>query len=482
MNKSLSAFFATVSLATWLMSPEAAVADPDVARSGLRNPERGWRFEIRIGLEPDEKPPARDNWPFPRYAHDGVTVAQAYCYLTRYCDRDLPQSKLDALQADFDRARRDGVKFLLRFAYETGMSRIEGPYLPRILAHIAQLGEIVNRNADVIYCLQIGWVGAWGELHASRSGIEKDPDQLAQVVSATLDMLPTNRCAMIRYMTAREKVLQKLGGRGDDRIGFCNDSTLAGFIEGGSFIGHPEQMEKTFWGDLLWGKYGEKGNYQYDTVTRVSRYAPVDGEMYWASARIAPQWDGALSAILRFREHRYTTFSVVHGNSDLDRSAGPGAIDRWRATPVTPELLAAYGVDCDPDYFAGVPYRSAYDFIRDHLGYRLVVKAVRVADGVASVTVHNYGFAAPVNPRPVHFAVLTADGAVRTRPVGFDSRRFAAGEDVTVAGDSPALGTGDRLALWLPDAMMCDRPEYAIRLAGGVEIVERDGKVLNVLK
>lgn len=45
----------------------------------------------------------------------------------------------------------------------------------------------------------------------------------------------------------------------------------------------------------------------------------------------------------------------------------------------------------------------------------------------------------------------------------------------------PTLGAGERLALWLPDEMLVDRTEYAIRLAGGVEIAEKDGKVLNVL-
>ena len=455
--------------------------DPAVSRPGLANPERGWRFEILVGLEPGEKSSRRDNWPFPRYGRDGVTVTQAYCYLNKYCDSEIPQAKLDALQTDFDRARRDGVKFLLRFAYEKDTSRLRGPYLPRILAHIAQLKEIVNRNADVIYCLQIGWVGAWGEFHASKSGIEKHPEQIAKVVAATLDILPPNRCTMMRYMPAREQALLQLDGRGESRIGFFNDATLAGFIEGGTFVDYPEKMEKMFWGDLLWGKYGEKGNYHYDTVTEISRRAPVDGELFWSTSKIGLSWETGLGAILRLKEHHYTTFSVVHGNSELDKVDSPGAIDRWKATPVTPELLAAYGVDCDPDYFAGAPYRTAYDFIRDHLGYRLVAKAAAWADGTARVLVHNYGFAAPVNPRKASFAVIAADGTVRTHPTGFDCRALAAGADMVVEGKVPTLGAGERLALWLPDEMLVDRTEYAIRLAGGVEIAEKDGKVLNVL-
>ena len=43
--------------------------DPDVRR-GLRNPERGFRFEILVGQIPSDIVTGaylRDPWPFPRY-------------------------------------------------------------------------------------------------------------------------------------------------------------------------------------------------------------------------------------------------------------------------------------------------------------------------------------------------------------------------------------------------------------------------------
>ncbi|MEG1980692.1 MAG: DUF4874 domain-containing protein, partial [Victivallaceae bacterium] len=90
-------------------------------RRGLRNPERGFRFEIGVGItesDPVQFTHIRNLWPFPQYKNDGVAITQAYCYLTQYHNCRIAETKLAALQADFDRARRDGVKFLLRFAYE----------------------------------------------------------------------------------------------------------------------------------------------------------------------------------------------------------------------------------------------------------------------------------------------------------------------------------------------------------------------------
>ncbi len=88
-------------------------------RDGLANPERGFRFEIGVGRIPSDMVKfahVRDQWPFLRYKRDGVVISQAYCYLTQFHSSAISDEMLAALQADFDRARCKGVKFLLRFA------------------------------------------------------------------------------------------------------------------------------------------------------------------------------------------------------------------------------------------------------------------------------------------------------------------------------------------------------------------------------
>ena len=85
-------------------------------RDGLANPERGFRFEIGVGRipsDPVQVSHVRDQWPFPRYRADGVTISQAYCYLTQVHSSDISGEKLAALQADFDRARREHADILL---------------------------------------------------------------------------------------------------------------------------------------------------------------------------------------------------------------------------------------------------------------------------------------------------------------------------------------------------------------------------------
>lgn len=451
--------------------------------SALANPERGFRFELIIGLEDDEPQPRhiRDNWPFAVWRDDGISVAQAYCYLTRYCDAPIPQRKLDALQRSFDRARADGVKFLLRFAYERDMTRTNGPSLSRILSHVVELTPIVRRNADVIYALQTGWVGAWGEFHSSASGVEYDKEASAKIVKATLDMLPENRMTMMRTMQQREDAIAVLDG-GGERIGLFNDATLANFHDAGTFMGDRNALMKMAWDEILGRRYSVPGNPQFDELCRVGTHVPVDGELFWNGHVDLAQQTG-LAAILRFYRHHYTTFSLVHGHSKLDKKPEFGAMDAWKVTPVTKELLMTYGVPCDDAYFAGVPHRTAFEYIRDHLGYRIVAKSCEVRGGRARVTLHNFGFAAPINPRKAYFAVVPASNAVKTCKTDFDCRALSPGADVVIEGCVPSLEPGDRLALWLPDEspsiqMRC---EYAISLAGGVEVLDICGRRLNVI-
>ena len=148
-------------------------------RLGLRNPEQGWRIETVIA-EPARKtfgpahhlagrvaPLYQEDWwmlDAARFEPFGLTLVQAYCYLTEFADKPVSEEKLALLQESFDNLRRRGLKAVLRFAYERDMGLKEGPTLDWMLRHIDQLQPLLRRNADVIYVLQAGFIGAWGRM------------------------------------------------------------------------------------------------------------------------------------------------------------------------------------------------------------------------------------------------------------------------------------------------------------------------------
>lgn len=464
-----------------------------VATEGIANPERGFRFEMLVGEEKTPNPVAgvtnyREDkkvgvtescWPFPNYKDDGVVMTQAYCYLTNYWQSDIPQSKLDALQKSFDRAREDGVKFVLRFAYQTDMDAKGGcPSLERILSHMKQLTPIVRKNIDVIYTLQIGWIGAWGEFHSDPNALDKDSSAVATIVGETLKMLPENRYTMMRCMRYRRKAEEYAGpGKLDmSRVGFFNDGTNAGTSDGGTF-----------------DHIAYDGDPEFDEITAKCADLPIEGELFWNSVPDLLSAN-AINVLIRFIKHHYTTFSLVHSNSELDPSRGIiyGSIDSWKATPVTAGMLKALGQPCDESYFQRQETVSAYEYIRDHLGYRLnAIKTEGSFDGKSfsgKAVIRNVGFARPINPRQVYLVLYNKKGVAYEFPTGIDARTFQPWQDVEIPlkGLLPADAPKGKYkaALWLPDEekSIRYRTEYAITLAEGTLRQDVGGRLLNVLE
>lgn len=498
-------------------------------RDALRNPERGLRYEIAMGRIPDD--PVKhgadsSRWPFGSQPADGMTIGQGYCYLSLYWDAPIAQEKLDAIEADFAKIRSlgHGEKFLLRFAYESEWAKY-GPTAERILEHMEQLKPILDRNWDVIYALQIGWVGLWGEFHHAYRETEKDIEKTAKIVQGTLDLLPPGRTTMMRCMSYKTDNLARLLGenrevtaatafsqRPEARIGFFNDGTLAGKNDGWTFHQAPY--------------FSSPGEPDFDRVCREAPWIAVDGELYWSCQRLAEGWkddptrpyhgldlvyDSGLKAIERFRLHHYSTFSYVHGNPALEADVVPyvwkgpfyGTVDAWKETPVTAADLDKIGVGYSPAYFEGVPHRTAFEFIRDHLGYRLEAQeaafdAEACAGGAfhAEVGLVNRGFATMINPREPFFVLLGADGRAVEIPTGANGQAFqpydpadasrtplvhSVAVDAALPADLPAGRW--TLALWLPDAApsLRYRADYAVRLANEMEWCVAGGRGLNVL-
>ncbi len=480
-------------------------------RQGLRNPERGWRIETLIA-EPHQKlfigpaahlkgqtPPVyQDDWwllDARRYEPFGLTLVQAYCYLSDFGDRPIAADKLALLQRSLDALRRHGYKALLRFAYEKSVNVAYGPQPEWILKHIAQLEPILRQNADVIYVLQAGFVGAWGEWHSATHISPDDYAVRAAIIQRLLDALPRERMLQVRVPRYKRLALSQpifavpsevvpetaFDGSPAARIGFHNDGFLAGPSHGGTW---PE-------GPL----FGTPGNPEYDTMTRQSAYLPVDGELFWSDQGFdgkAAENKGVdgLNAGIHLREHHYSSFSLAHSYSE--REGQPYSIDRWLGTLVDRESLQQANMPIADGYFEdglGRPVaRTQFEYIQDHLGYRLELQRAsfpsRIQPGgelTASVELINRGFSTLHNPRSVYITLVDVEGRVWEQiAADVDPRTwqpFAPGDDqfqplrhtLTLRAELPAtLGPGwYQIGLWMPDASPSLRldPRYAVRVA-----------------
>jgi hypothetical protein len=278
--------------------------------------------------------------------------------------------------------RQAGVKVLLRFAYGDS----DAPKA-QILAHIAQIQPLLEKNVDVIVAMQAGFIGVDGEWHDSTNGLD-DPADRKEILQAELDALPASRMTQIRTPMLKDESwpgpladADAWSGSYAARIGHHNDCFLATDTDYGTYPSSEIEQWK-------------------DYVAQEGQYTPVGGE----------------------------TCKVDSPRSDCDSARAEMERLHW-------SLL---NEQHDADVYAAWKSQGCFDEISRRLGYRFELARVVFTDKVApggeldlEVHVRNVGYAGLFNARPV-YAVLD-DGTTRRDALlgSVDPRAWASGAETT---------------------------------------------------
>jgi hypothetical protein len=306
-------------------------------------------------------------------------------------------------------------------------------------------------------------------------------------VAKVLAVLPAERMIQVRVPKYKRWVLSEpsinayrvvdastaFTGVPAARIGFDNDGFLADKTDGGTWPEPP--------------LFSNPGNPEFDYMTAESPYVAVDGELFWSDQRTTV--DGYQAAI-RMRLHHYSSFSLAHSYSGQEGKLG--SIDRWIETPLTIDQVRKAKLPVSDGYFedsADKPVkRTQFEYIRDHLGYRLELQQARFPASVGGgevfaveVSLINRGFSTLCNPRRAYFVLINLAGEVAgVYATDADPRAwqpFKPGDDQckpltqTVTARlslAPELAPGPYLlGLWLPDAAESLKKDarYAVRVA-----------------
>lgn len=196
------------------------------------------------------------------------------------------------------------------------------------------------------------------------------------------------------------------------------------------------------------------------------------------------------------RDHHYSAFDISQ-NNELN-------IRHWKECPLTAEKLDTLGILYDESYFRNSSgqqvARSAYDFIRDHLGYRLNLKSADIERKGRkirySISFTNTGFATVINPHQVHLLLIDPEGDIAEDCLlsGADPKSWqpydpesGTHEVLThsIEGIVRAAGLGKggyKVGIWMPDAQenMHGNAAYDIKWAG-LPIQYIDGMAINII-
>lgn len=398
----------------------------------LKNPDRGFRMETKLYV--DGKTPTPQNDPTMQlyeqlafYKSESPQVAQAYFYLTGYRETEtLPQEAFDRMQKFFDAARENNIKLLLRFAYQYDQSKSGGTVNPGdmgearqsiMMAHLDQLKPFIEKNKDVIYAMQAGMIGAWGEWHSYSDEGAYAIDEAA-LLKKLIEITPSNLVLQVRYPGIKNDYGSGLSAAQKSRISYHNDSVFGYYHN--------------------WTQGVNPGTASYKQITAEAPYFPIDGEMFWGwqinsgntraeafadAAKTEIKWQNIVGQLA---EQRFTTFSLHHSYRETEGGSGNGpfsySMDKWKQRAVTPSVLDSMGLFYSDAWFknsnGAAIERNAFEYLRDYLGYRVSLQNFSASGQLnrnrtvsVSVDLINNGFSAAFNIES-GFAVLDQNGNV----------------------------------------------------------------------
>lgn len=403
------------------------------------------------------------------------TLLFRYFVMDGFNNQPLSAALLSNFQADFDAARQAGVKLIPRFVYTTTATAgtcpegfICPPYgdAPKavVLNHIEQLKPLLIQNTDVIACLQMGFIGTWGENYytdhfgdaSSNLPVQKLLDNNLQdrfdVLQALLNALPKDRMIQVRYPQFKQRFVYGI-----------NAGLSSAALTAAEAFTETDKARVAFHNDCFLSGPNDIGTY----------------EDYGNSSSGRSSDDNVVTALRNYKKQD-SKYVVVGGETCMDTYSPQNDCENaGRAQTEMREmhysfLNANYNNEVNNDWQTG----GCMAAIKLNLGYRFVLKNAsfpkKATTGSAikvTINLENVGYASPFNARPVQLVLRNKNtGTVKTLVFTTDIRKWYSGshtleQSFTLPADITA-GEYD-LLLNLPDkyTSISSRPEYSIRLA-----------------
>jgi hypothetical protein len=411
------------------------------------------------------------------------TLVFRYYVLDQFRDAPISETFLNNVRTDFANVKKAGVKMIPRFTYTTnanGGDCDEGFICPPygdaskavVLNHIQQLKPIFEEYASLITCVQMGFIGTWGENYytdffgdASSNGqgklLDENWNDRIEVLQALLDAIPDEVMVQVRYPQLKQRIVygitapvssaaltaeEAFSGTDKSRIGFHNDCLLASSDDFGTYEDYGNSSSPRNGANTVLRPY----------FAADSKYVVVGGET--CSDGYSPQNDcePAGKAEKELRDMHYSFLNTDYNNQ------------------------------VNNDWVDG----GCMESMKRNLGYRFVLKDGTYDNTEANtlkvtINLENVGYASPFNYRPVQLVLGdTVNNVFHTLAFDTDVREWFSGEvNLEQDFDLSNIPAGTyALFLAIPDNHddLKDRHEYAIRLAN--ENTWYEAKAMNKLQ
>lgn len=266
----------------------------------FRNPERGFTEElsrkVTAGKPNVIKGQISESWG----QNDHMTLAVVLYNFGNFKSEDLPDEVLDGFDEDMQELRKYGLKCVLRFAYTEDINDKVDATPDQVKRHLEQLKPHLAANADVIYVLEAGFVGVWGEWYYTTNYGNESQHMNAnrrKVIGYLFDNAPADRFILFRYPMIKTEYLndtkpltaaEAFSGSVKARMGCHNDAFLNNWGNDGTYASDDDdddpQVRKYVATETLYVPNGGETNVESTSLAKkVYTQAPAEmSEYHWS--------------------------------------------------------------------------------------------------------------------------------------------------------------------------------------------------------
>ena len=433
----LSVLFCAAAIVT-----NAATINYTADNSIFPNPERGFYLHTEKHVSKSSATCLSSSSLEAHKTGDCGTLVLIVYYLDNFVKTaTLPEEILTGFDQDMQKLRDKGMKCVLRFAYAQGTygsgssESAKDATLAIALGHLSQYKQHLQDNADVIYVVQAGIVGAWGEWYYSDNFGNQTSHLTANrrtLIDSLLKIVPADRCIQLRTPLFKTeyigdtKPLTKADAYKDiprARIGHHNDAFLYDYDNMGTY--NDTAKQKPY-------------------LAQETLYVPMGGECDVDSTELAQ--------IFCSREKTVADMSRLHWTY-INKGYALKTTNMWRNN-------------------------GTFDELNRYMGYRFQLvsatfpeQAQAGAKASISIKIKNVGYAPLYNERPAYL-VLKGNNKTYSIKLASDPRTWLPNgvetnitEQVKIPSTVPS-GTY-QLYLNLPDAYasLASKPAFSVRFA-----------------
>ena len=371
-----------------------------------------------------------------------MTMPVVLYNFNNFKSKDLPQKVLKGFDEDMQELRSNGLKCVLRFAYTEEEDDKVDASPEWVKRHLEQLKPHLAANADVIYVVEAGFVGVWGEWYYSTHYGNETQHLNAnrrQVIEALLANVPEDRFILFRYPLIK---IEYLG----DENPLTSDEAFTGTKR--ARMGHHN--------DAFLNTYGNEGTYGRDDD---------DG----------PEDDPVLRQYIADE----TLYVPNGGETNVEKSS----LAKKVYADAPKEMSTYHWSFCGSSYAKRVTDKwresGLFDTLNIHMGYRYNLLDAQFSDAAApggkmniTIRLRNDGYAPIYNERKVYLVLKGTQSTEYRIQIASDPRRWLPNGAVSVINEQLTIPAEAKegtyqLYLYMPDsyASIASDPRYAVRFA-----------------